>query len=1276
MLDSILQDPSRDKLTQMQKWFELDIRARGVPIDVRIMSILIKASLACLDGARLDRTLRRYLKYLDDLGPQIKEDVLASELFTHSEWCRILRMQPQNYSNPTEYISDPSQTLLHPSINSAPGNASETATETGDSPVPIDNDPLPVVRESTMRSQGLKTIRRSLDAVNLPVDLSATASHHTAHGRQLKLEQDSLTAAMDRWREEFDISQSLRSGSNMSQPLLGSWMYEWVQAMVPVLERETSAEQDKISRDHSLSEEELLLFPFLKLMPLQNVCATAVLSLLRTFFDPKVVSRGTGVPTIRQAAGTVGTDLLTEMKAEKLSGHFIQKAANHSSGYRRKLIAKLSKTPASRPNSGHSSHKGLRDGSGGLDPSFKIDPTIRFKLGALLLSAFLQHAKIPVTSTDPVTGQKQTVMQPAVTREKHWHEGKILSTVRIHQELMDRLKHEPLPVSIAKFPPMIVEPKKWENLQSGGYLTTSVCAVRLSDSTKSQYQYLTIADKMGHLEQVYKGLDVIGKVPWRINRDLLRIMINVWNTGEPIAKFAPEKPRIDLPPEPNSKDEDAHRKWRSLVRAMHNTWAAQHSQRCYQNFQLEIARSFEGESFYTPHNVDFRGRAYPIPPYFSHMGADYVRALFLFSKGKQLGENGLKWLKVHTANTYGFDKQSLRAREDFVQDHLKDVFESAENPLNGKQWWLQASDPWQCLAACIELKKALDSPVPTEFVSHLPIQQDGSCNGLQHYAALGGDEAGAAQVNLAPGDKPADVYSAVARMVSEEVRLDASNGRPEAKLLDGNLSRKVVKQTVMTNVYGVTRHGATSQIAKQLNTILPTRTLENKMQTVKLASYVAGLVFKSLKHMFGGAHAIQEWLGECGIRISKAITPEQVERIQDFRRGVRAQKKLKWKSTGGVGGSGSKDDEQFKSTVVWTTPLGLPVVQPYRESRTMQIKTCLQSINVRLPGLYDPVNKRQQLQAFPPNFIHSLDASHMMLSALKCNDLGLTFAAVHDSFWTHADDVPMLNRVLRDAMVRMHSEDIIGRLREEFNARYRGCLCWMHVSRNTEVGRRLVKYYKGRKRRLTDVASSRVTGETQIDDLIEESERQRLLGSDDVEEVRRGKEMVTAASVFEEASGNDEEAARVAEDEDSRESMILSEFEKQGATSGSLSTDVPTKALGKQEEELESFDVSVPEEELSLEEPDDSVTTEDSGDGQMAESHSSLSQKPPAEEEEAAKDAELREAQKEKEKKKKAREAREAAKKIYFWAPISFPTPPKKGTFDVSRLKESVYFFS
>ena len=133
----------------------------------------------------------------------------------------------------------------------------------------------------------------------------------------------------------------------------------------------------------------------------------------------------------------------------------------------------------------------------------------------------------------------------------------------------------------------------------------------------------------------------------------------------------------------------------------------------------------------------------------------------------------------------------------------------------------------------MELRAALNSSDPLEFESSLPVHQDGTCNGLQHYAALGGDAQGARQVNLSVTDRPSDVYTFVAEMVEKQIELDIAKDQKYAKMLSGKISRKVVKQTVrssvlhkslcltliiqvMTTVYGVTFIGARDQIEKQL----------------------------------------------------------------------------------------------------------------------------------------------------------------------------------------------------------------------------------------------------------------------------------------------------------------------------------------------------------------------------------------------------------------------------------------------------------------------------
>jgi DNA-directed RNA polymerase len=96
----------------------------------------------------------------------------------------------------------------------------------------------------------------------------------------------------------------------------------------------------------------------------------------------------------------------------------------------------------------------------------------------------------------------------------------------------------------------------------------------------------------------------------------------------------------------------------------------------------------------------------------------------------------------------------------------------------------------------MELRNALESEDPHAFKSTLPVHQDGTCNGLQHYAALGGDDRGARQVNLSAGDRPSDVYTYVGNMVEKMLEEDAAKGEKYAILLKGKVSRKVVKQTV------------------------------------------------------------------------------------------------------------------------------------------------------------------------------------------------------------------------------------------------------------------------------------------------------------------------------------------------------------------------------------------------------------------------------------------------------------------------------------------------
>ena len=402
----------------------------------------------------------------------------------------------------------------------------------------------------------------------------------------------------------------------------------------------------------------------------------------------------------------------------------------------------------------------------------------------------------------------------------------------------------------------------------------------------------------------------------------------------------------------------------------------------------------------------------------------------LFAEARPLGASGLRWLKIHLANLYGYDKGSFDERMKFVQDSLEEIFDSAERPLEGNRWWTKADDPWQCLATCKELTKALKSGDPEAYESCLPVHQDGTCNGLQHYAALGGDVNGAKQVNLDVTERPADVYTHVAEMVEEAIKKDCEKGEHLALMLQGKIARKVVKQTVMTTVYGVTYIGARAQIERQLKD----RGDIPLGDCWRASAYLARKVMLCIGNLFSGAKEIQTWLNLSARLIAKSIPQARIADAISTGRPKNAKRVFGQQPKSITMNRLSK--EQMAS-VVWTTPLGLPIVQPYRKPKRRQVMTSIQTVFISDPNAPSEVNALKQATAFPPNFIHSLDATHMLLTALECSKNKITFASVHDSYWTHAGTITQMNEIIRDTFIALHESDVLQRLRQEFVDRYK-----------------------------------------------------------------------------------------------------------------------------------------------------------------------------------------------------------------------------------------------
>jgi DNA-dependent RNA polymerase len=218
---------------------------------------------------------------------------------------------------------------------------------------------------------------------------------------------------------------------------------------------------------------------------------------------------------------------------------------------------------------------------------------------------------------------------------------------------------------------------------------------------------------------------------------------------------------------------------------------------------MDAAAAFRLWKFYTPGNVDFRGRYYPLP-HLNYGNADHIRAMFRFANGKRIGDEGLYWLKVHTANVGDFEKISKRSFDErvaWVDQHVNDVS------------WKEADKPFLFLAARDELNKALaEGP---NFITTLPVAFDGSCNGLQHLAAMSRAEKEGALVNLVPSDQPQDIYQTVVSRV--RTQLETETG-PHADICRGwPINRSLLKRPVMTFPYSVTPDGVFGQLWEELD---------------------------------------------------------------------------------------------------------------------------------------------------------------------------------------------------------------------------------------------------------------------------------------------------------------------------------------------------------------------------------------------------------------------------------------------------------------------------
>ena len=502
-----------------------------------------------------------------------------------------------------------------------------------------------------------------------------------------------------------------------------------------------------------------------------------------------------------------------------------------------------------------------------------ISQVIQYQLGSLMVYLTKETAKVQNNSE---LQHNLITLGYMKADPKQLSSTKIVGVCRINEDFLlsvirDIEKQDSLFIQLDRCLPMIYKPAPWTDYEIGGYYQKPTNVMRVEGSAQQER-----AVKSADMSRVFNVLDTIAKLPWRINQKVLDVVEDIWSlgggVGEMPSRYYDFKDYIYQYQVNECKDSVEKRRMVKAVQMQRDV----HSLRCSFSLRLDQARAFSKvKKFYYPHNLDFRGRTYPIPPHLNHMSNDFCRGILEFGEGKPLGSSGLRWLFIHLSNKMGKDKLKLDDREAYGRSLMPIVNRVAKDPINNREW-LEVEDCWQALAAMFEVYAAVNSPDPEKFVSYMHVHQDGSCNGLQHYAALGRDYEGAYQVNLVNRDIPGDIYTHVANMVEEQLSLDVVNTEAKyhemAKKLSGNVKRKVIKQTVMTTVYGVTFIGAKAQIQKQIQDkdfIDQTNDAESYIASM----YLAKLTLNSVENLFNQAHQIKQWLKDCSKSVVAAGHP-------------------------------------------------------------------------------------------------------------------------------------------------------------------------------------------------------------------------------------------------------------------------------------------------------------------------------------------------------------------------------------------------------------------
>lgn len=549
----------------------------------------------------------------------------------------------------------------------------------------------------------------------------------------------------------------------------------------------------------------------------------------------------------------------------------------------------------------------------------------------------------------------------------------------------------------------VMTPQDWTTPYDGGYWTpilhrSTPIVPFVKPHVRRVHQAYLEDLKNTEMPMVYEAVNKVQRTGWRINERTL-VVLQTAHRDKLIIAGLPAQDDLSLPEKPADieTNEAARKRYSKLARPIYDA----NKRRVSRHFQwlktLAIAESAAREgTIYFPHQIDFRGRMYPTTMFLHPQANDYAKALLTFAEADPIETQvQADWLMIHGANTYGYDKVSMRERVAWVQEHEAEIVASAGDPL-ANRFWADGDKPWQFLAFCFEWAAFLKHG--WGYPSSLPVMMDGTCNGLQHFSAMLRDEVGGRATNLVPLDQPQDIYQEVANVAIAKLRaMKADESLPFEQRVQAEqwlafgVSRKTTKRSVMVVPYGGTLHACREYVMQHITERVEAGEPSPFENNLRAATFMSRFVWLAIGEVVIKSREAMKWLQSVARVMSKAQVP-----------------------------------------ITWTTPVGFPVVQRYPNWERHRIETVFfgkkMKLMVRDEGI--EIEKNKQVTAISPNFVHSMDAAALSLYVLRAPFK--SFTVVHDAYGTTAAHVDEMNSALRKSFAQMYREhDVLTEFRAE-----------------------------------------------------------------------------------------------------------------------------------------------------------------------------------------------------------------------------------------------------